>query len=57
MNVEFQPFSYVKQYKHVIFDCRGFSKTANIYRTTFQDKHNEELALAGNIEASTVQKT
>ena len=43
------------RYKEVIFNYRIFRKTTITSRATFQDKRIEELALAGNVEASSVR--
>ena len=48
--------SIYAQYKQVIFDYRAFRKIASTTRTIFQDVRIEELAPAGNTEASAVRR-
>ena len=43
------------RYKEVIFDYRIFRKTAIISQATFQDMAIEDLALVGDVKASSVQ--
>ena len=44
------------QYKQIIFDYHTFRKTAASTRTAFQNSRIEELALSGNLEATTIRK-
>ena len=44
------------QYKSVILNYKAFRKTAATTRAKFQDATIEELALAGDVEASSVRK-
>ena len=48
--------SMLLHYKQIIFDYRAFRKTAASSRTAFQDSRIEELALSGNLDASTIRK-
>ena len=48
--------SMLLHYKRIIFDYRTFRKTVASTRTEFQDSRIEELALSGNLEATTIRK-
>ena len=54
--IEIDLQSMLLHYRQIIFDYRAFRKNEASTRTAFQDSRIEELALSGDLDATTIRK-